>query len=147
MAAGGGGVRVGVVRSGSIVAVWVALSPVRFLLDFERASAWGLDPDRDLILRLEFSCAYTGADADPPRVTNVLQAPPDVPLHQSDLDQVATPCSLELTVVERVKEWVCGKPGESVAGQWPPQLTGSLDRLAHAKRDEDVAHWFASSQF
>ena len=54
---------------------------MRFLLDFERASAWGLDPDRDLVLRVEFSHEYIRSP-DPPKVTNVLQAPPDVALNQ-----------------------------------------------------------------
>jgi len=41
----------GGVRAGSWFgkAVWIALDPARFLLDWERAIAWGLDPNLDLV--------------------------------------------------------------------------------------------------
>ena len=41
----------GGVRAGSWcgMAVWIAIDPARFLLDWERAVAWGLDPNLDLV--------------------------------------------------------------------------------------------------
>jgi hypothetical protein len=47
--AGFGGVRAGCWCGGRRVAVWVAVDPARFLLDQERATAWGLDPNLDLV--------------------------------------------------------------------------------------------------
>eukprot|EP00613_Pedinella_sp_CCMP2098_P040425 CAMPEP_0171777626 /NCGR_PEP_ID=MMETSP0991-20121206/57900_1 /TAXON_ID=483369 /ORGANISM="non described non described, Strain CCMP2098" /LENGTH=957 /DNA_ID=CAMNT_0012384389 /DNA_START=1 /DNA_END=2871 /DNA_ORIENTATION=+ len=113
-----GGVRAGVWSGskgkGSVV-VWVALNPARFLLDFERAVAWGLDPALDLAVRLEFDPLYLDS-LHAPKVTCVTQCPPGCDLNVKDLKEVHTfTCGLEWVLKDRLNSFF------KEDSHWPPR--------------------------
>ena len=60
--------RAGCWAGGKAIAVWLAMEPSRFLLDDERASAWGLDPTQEVMVRIEFDHLYTNGTT-PPKVS------------------------------------------------------------------------------
>ena len=74
---------------------------------FERANAWGLDPELDLVVRVEFSSPHYLDSVDAPKVTCVRQAQPNIDLNVFELkhDQ-ATTCGLEWVLKDRLNSFL-----------------------------------------
>ena len=127
----GGGVRVGYWCASQRMAVWIAIAPSRFLLDFERSNAWGLDPNQDLVVKIEFDSLYLES-SDMPRVTAVRQAPTDTDLNRSDITDTSS-CGLEWAIKDKVNGWL--------KSSWQPSILSRslISEVVECSGSEPVA--------
>ena len=52
------GVQAGFWVAGTAIKVWISMDPSRFLLDYERSLAWGIQPDMPVCFELYFDKFY-----------------------------------------------------------------------------------------